>query len=109
MNLVPPNDSIESLATVFDKYSKINFPSLREQFDESFDRRYKEFWENKQGVQQLRLWSVLEQPVNPSPTRIEFDLAVCEALGISITKDDLLQLYEVLIKEMVLIRGLTKD
>lgn len=43
MNLVPPNDSIESLATVFDKYSKINFPSLREQFDESFDRRYKEF------------------------------------------------------------------
>ena len=107
MELYPPGDSIQALVNVFQRYRHVRFPSLREQFDEEFNQRYEEFWEKQSG--QMRLFSMLGKPVRPYPARLDFDLAVCQALEIPITKNDLVQLYEVLVNEMIIVRRLRRD
>jgi len=109
MYLIPSADYLDRLSTVFDHYGKVEFPALRKQLDENFDQRYEEFWERERGNGQRRLWSVLEKPVKPFPERLAMDLAVCNALGISITEDEIIQLYEAIVNEMIIIRGLRRD
>jgi hypothetical protein len=41
--------------------------------------------------------------------RVEFDIAICNALGIDVAKTELLELYGILVKEMIITRGLTRD
>jgi hypothetical protein len=50
-----------------------------------------------------------DEPIQPSPQRLNFDLAMCQALGVPISRDELIQTYEVFVKEMILIRGLKRD
>lgn len=110
MNLLPSDDAIDSLVEVFETFSEVDFPPLCNQFDVNFDQRYKEFWERERKPSaQQRVWSVLNQPIQPSPQRLEFDLAVCQALGVPISRDELIQTYDVFVKEMILIRGLKRD
>ena len=40
---------------------------------------------------------------------MEFDLAVCEALGIPMTRDQLREAYGVIVQEMIVTRGLKRD
>jgi len=40
---------------------------------------------------------------------IDFDLNVCKALGIPVSRDELCNIYKVIIEEMIITRGLTRD
>jgi len=108
MMLFPPDAIIKPLNKVFKKYARVQFPPLRNQFDEHFDQRYKAFWDRERRGQ-TRARSVLEQPVKPAASRLNFDLDICQAIGVPITRDDLLELYEIFVKEMIITRGLTRD
>jgi hypothetical protein len=92
---------------VFDEFSDKEFPSLREQLDQNFEDRYKAFWlEKKKGQKTFYSFG---QPINPSEVRLNFDISICKALGIRITKDELINLYRVIVEEMIITRGLTRD
>ena len=107
MNFFPKAEKIKDLTTVFDKFANVEFPALRKQLDKDFDARYKTFWlEIKK--KQKTLMGIADK-VTPSKVRLDFDLAVCNALGIDVTADDLLDIYKVLVKEMIIIKGLAKD
>ena len=107
MHIFPKKEKIKNLVRIFDKFSRQEFPSLREQLDQNFDQRYSAFWDEiKKG--QKSLFS-LKQQVNPSKVRMDFDLNVCRALGIPVTRDELYDIYKVIIEEMIITRGLTRD
>jgi hypothetical protein len=107
MNIFPKREKIRKLARVFDEYSKKKFLCLREQLDEEFDQRYDTFWEEKRKGQRS-LFS-MKQAVTPSKVRLDFDLSVCKALGVPVTKEELCNLYKVIVEEMIITRGLTRD
>lgn len=106
MNIFPTKDKIDELASVFDEFASKQFPCLREQLDRYFDRRYNAFWLKTKKKQKTL---DVETKVDPSDVRIEFDLAICNTLGINVTKNELLVLYGVIVKEMIMTRGLTRD
>lgn len=108
MNIYPDQSCISKLVKVFNKYSLLEFPSLREQLDTHFDDRYKDFWSRlRRG--QPSLFDVLNNPVEPSDIRLQFDLDICKTLGIQIKPEELIVVYGTLVKEMILTRGLTRD
>jgi type I restriction-modification system DNA methylase subunit len=109
MYIVPPPNLLKRLAGVFATYCKVEFPSLRQQFDANFDQRYEEFWAYHRGDCQGRLFSLLDKPVKPAKMRINLDLAVCKAVGLDIDRNHLLRLYEIFVNEMVIIKGLRRD
>jgi hypothetical protein len=47
--------------------------------------------------------------VTPSNVRLEFDMAVCNALGVAITRGELCDIYKVIVEEMIVTRGLARD
>lgn len=55
------------------------------------------------------LWPVLNRPVRAAPLRLSFDEEIAAALGVKVTEDELMSLYEVFVKEMILTRHLTRD
>jgi len=107
MNIFPERQRIKELASVFDEFANKKFPSLREQLDENFDTRYSTFWLQVKKKQKTLFG--LEDTVCPSNVRLEFDMAVCKALGVPITKADLYDTYKVLVEEMIITRGLARD
>lgn len=109
MRLYPQDHHINALVDVYQKYSESLFLSLRDQFDSAFEARYEEFWENARGTPQRRLFSVLEEPIRPSPLRVDFDLDVCRALDVPLSERELVELYTILVKEMIITRGLLRD
>lgn len=109
MRLYPRSEYVDALVGVFERFRQSPFPSLQLQFDADFEARYQEFWEAQRRPLLARLNRVLETPIRPADVRLEFDLAISEALGLAWTRDDLLRLYEVLVREMIVTRGLTSD
>lgn len=109
MQLKPKPVQVSRLLRVFEDYSKSPFPSLREQMERNFDQRYEEFWEAQKASRQAKFWSVLEGEIEPSPIRVEFDMAVSEALGVSITRAELFGLYRAIVEEMMITRSLSPD
>lgn len=109
MALAPPGEAVGRLARIFDSYSEEEFPALRLQFDGGFDARYDEYQAQLASPQVARLFSVLEQPVRPAPVRLRFDRDVARALRVRITNAELRELYAVLVQEMIITRGLTRD
>ncbi len=107
--LVPAQELIPSLANVYEAFRDQEFESLRDQFDQNFDRRYDEFWAKHRGDSQLRFFSVVDKSVKPLPTRLNFDLAVCKALGLNASRDQLVRLYGILVNEMIITKGLARD
>jgi hypothetical protein len=108
MDLYPDDKLAANLANVFDTYSQMEFPSLREQLDTNFDHRYSGFW-SRQRRRHASLFSVLGNAVDPSDIRLRLDLDVCKALGTELTPDDLIPVYRAIVEEMILTRGLTRD
>jgi hypothetical protein len=108
MSLYPDDAVVPALVDVYNRFSQEEFPALREQLDQDFDQRYDEFWK-LQRTQQPSLFSILSHPVRPSQVRLDFDLAVCQALGVSVTADDLREVYGAMVKEMIVTRGLQRD
>ena len=110
MLLHSKDEHIAPLQHVFAKYAQTDFPSLREQLDTNFDLRYDEFWESqKRGAQQQQLWTVLDKPIEPYPPRLEYDLEVCQALGVSVTPEELQAVYQAIVEEMIITRRLSPD
>jgi len=58
---------------------------------------------------QLLLLNILNEPVEPSPVHLDFDIAVCKALGVSVTQGELSEVYGTIVKEMIVTRGLRRD
>lgn len=107
MNFYPKTEKIKDLALVFEKFAHVEFPSLKEQVDKDFDARYAAFWlEIKK--RQKTLFSTSSKVV-PSKVRLDFDMAVCKALDINVTEDELLDVYKVIVQEMIMIKGLARD
>jgi len=107
MNIFPEKTKVKVLASVFDKFSHQRFPSLKQQLDKDFDARYDAFWlETKK--KQKTLFSTSSK-ASPSKARLDFDIAVCKALGINVTEDELLEIYKVLVQEMIVTKGLARD
>lgn len=102
IRIVPDEDRIDALEAVFDRYSRMPFPALREQIDTNFIKNYDAFQETKD-------WDRIELKVEPSPLRLSMDIDVFKALGTDITAKDLTRLYEAIEKEMIITRGLTRD
>ncbi len=48
-------------------------------------------------------------PIEPHPLRLEFDMEVVKAIGASLSKNDILKVYEAIIWDMIITRGLRKD
>jgi hypothetical protein len=109
MNLKPRNDNIDELVKVYNKYSKVTFPSLRMQLDMNFDIRYKEFWKEEKSRQKSLIFAALGEPIQPFPERLSMDYDVCKALRIPVKKSELINMYETIMKEMIIIRHLTSD
>lgn len=110
MKLFPKVNQRQGLSNVFNKFKDVRFPSLREQLDKNFNERYEEFWEmSNNRASQQRLWDRLKEPIEPFDKRIEFDLSVCDAIGVRISERDLTSIYEILVREMIITRRLTKD
>jgi len=109
MLLYPSQNLVSALGRVFEEMRDVAFPALRYQFDMNFDERYEEFWEKETGNHQQRLFSVLGKPVEPATSRLTLDLNVSRALNVRMEKDDLIKLYEVLVKEMIITRRLARD
>jgi len=107
MILFPTKEKIGTLASVFDDFADKPFPALREQLDRRFDARYESFWLEKKKRQKTLL--DIGEMVSPSDVRLEFDMAVCAALGLRVTKDELRGLYKVIVDEMIITRRLARD
>jgi hypothetical protein len=107
--LLPRGARVDALAEVFDDFRECEFPSLRHQFDQGFDNRYGEFWERQRGENQPALWDNRDSGIQPSETRINFDLRVAEALGRPTDVATLNRVYSCFIEEMIITRGLTRD
>nr|MDO8100094.1 N-6 DNA methylase [Candidatus Njordarchaeota archaeon] len=107
MEIFPKKEKVKELVKVFHEFSNRRFPSLREQLDRNFDERYESFWlatrKGQKGAFDLR------EQVDPSKVRLEFDLSVCRALGVPVSREELLTLYGAIVEEMIMTRGLTRD
>lgn len=109
MALYPGETVVTNLVRVFDRFADKRFPCLRDQLDTLFGHRYSEYWDKVRGGGQGRLFSVAREPVKSSPLRIAFDKAVCEALSVRISEEELKEIYKVIVKEMIVTRGLQRD
>jgi hypothetical protein len=110
MALFPDRAAIPMVNDVFSKYRNAEFPALCDQFDIHFHERYKEFWEDYDSeFPQGRLWSRLSTPIEPSEIRLRFDLDVCKAVGVDVTEEELIALYDSFVQEMIITRRLKRD
>jgi hypothetical protein len=106
MKIFPKKEKVKELAAVFDAFANRKFPCLREQLDRNFDARYEGYWGLREKVQQT-LFGAAE--LAPSEIRVRFDMAICKALDVPMTEEELRRLYKVIVDEMIITRGLTKD
>ena len=111
MQLYPPIALRTELAAIYRKYKATEFPPFREQLDRNYSDRYREYWESQEpgGAQQQRFWPVLNQPVEPADARLNFDMEVCAAVGLDVSRAELLEIYGVMAKEIIITRRLVKD
>lgn len=109
MYLYPSNDCAESLSKVYEKYKNVQFKSLKDQFDKNFDWRYADIKETKKEKNQIHIFSMKNQPIEPSDERLMFDIEVCKAIGLNIQKSDILTLYEIIVSEMLQTKHLSRD
>ena len=107
MKIFPNKNIVAKLSKIFDQNAGHRFPSLREQFDTEFDGRYKSFW-LKNRKKQKTLFE-MDEIVNPSKERLKFDKAVCDALNLGLTDNEILSLYTILVNEMIITQGLKRD
>lgn len=105
MHIFPKKERVKKIAAVLDDFANEKFPSLREQLDRNFDARYEGYW-GRDKVQQTLFG---EAELRPSAIRVKFDMAICKALGVPMTEKELHQLYKIIVDEMIITRGLTKD
>jgi hypothetical protein len=105
--MVKDKDKLGKLSGIFDDFAFAEFQSLAEQFDRDFEARYNKFWlDNRKGQKTL---FEMNQIVDPSSLRLRFDMAVCSAVGVSLSKEKLLDLYTLIVNEMIITRGLKSD
>ncbi|MEM3489733.1 MAG: N-6 DNA methylase [Nitrososphaerota archaeon] len=110
MNIIPKDENTyRKLTEIFDRYANVEFPSIAEQMDRNFYKRYDFFWESmrKRGIQET-----LEQDVKkcmPAELRIKYDLEVCNSIGLNVTEEELLQIYCDIADDLIVSRGLKRE
>lgn len=109
MYVMPSLDAIPRLCEVFDRYSSVRFPPLREQLDINFDARYEEYSSMLSKKKEKRLFSILDKPVEPFIARLNMDKEVCEALGINVSEEEIKTLYQAIVAEMLTIKALSRE
>ncbi|MCO6041631.1 N-6 DNA methylase [Thermococcus alcaliphilus] len=107
MRLYPPEEYVENLVKVFDKYKDKEFPALTKQISEEFEERYEQFWIAERKNQAVLEFAVI--PYRPNKLRLEFDMDVAVALGIELSEDELLKAYKAIEADMIATRGLRRD
>lgn len=107
MIIFPNNDKLKILSKIFDDFSSIEFPPLREQLDKDFELRSNKFWlQNRKGQKTL---FEMNEIVNPHKKRLELDMAVSRALGFRLTEARLREIYTIIVNEMIITKGLRRD
>ncbi len=107
MKLYPcNNEQVNKLNEVYERFKDKKFPSITHQFDIHFEERYKQFWA-KEREQKITITSQL--PFIPDQIRLDFDMCICKALNIKITKDEIIRAYKAIVNDMIITRGLRKD
>jgi integrase len=107
MMILPDNNIVMKLCGIFNQFASHTFPSLREQLDTEFHRRYKSFWlRNRKNQKSL---FEMDEIVNPSSERLAFDKTVCDALNLKLSENEIRSLYTVIINEMIITQGLKRD
>jgi hypothetical protein len=110
MPLFPGKAQRKALAAIYRKYKACDFPPFRAQLDRHYTDRYREYWESQYpATRREKFREVWNQPINPADLRINLDMEVCEAVGLAVTPNDLVAMYEVLAKEIIFTRRLAKD
>jgi type I restriction-modification system DNA methylase subunit len=107
MMILPDKNNVLKLVAVYNEYANRIFPPLREQLDVEFEGRYKSFWLRKIEMQKVLL--EFDEIVTPSRERLSFDKAVCKALGLKLSENDLCVLYTAIINEIIMTLHLKKD
>jgi type I restriction-modification system DNA methylase subunit len=107
MKIYPKDDYKKELVKIFDEFKGKKFVSLRDQLDNMFERRYEAFWKERRKGQKS-LFS-FEEPGIPDKDRLDFDLKVCKALGIDVDERELCKIYDTIVKEMIITRGLKRE
>jgi hypothetical protein len=87
MKIYPNKNTVAKLSRIFDQKARFRFPSLREQLDTEFDSRYKSFWLRNRKKQKSLF--EMDEIVNPSKERLAFDKAVCNALNLDLTDNEI--------------------
>jgi hypothetical protein len=107
MNIFPHSADTKKLASIFDRFSGKEFPSLADQLDKNFEARYSQFWlENRKGQKTLLQ---LAKTVDPIDDRLNLDTEVCNVLGLNVSRACLIRIYTIIVNDMIIIRGLRKD
>jgi hypothetical protein len=107
MYLHPDAEAVKRLQLVYEEFKDRPFPALADGLDQEFQSKYQTFLlEQREGRLPLPLF---EETHEPHPTRLAFDLAVCAALGIEVSNEEMLRVYAALASEMFLTRALVKD
>ncbi|MHB8107474.1 MAG: HsdM family class I SAM-dependent methyltransferase [Candidatus Cryosericum sp.] len=104
MALMPDKTAIADLNHVYDAFCDAPFPPLSQQMDTQFVEHYAE-----QGLPALESLFSTNTPMEPNGRRLEFDLAVCAAIGARVRGKELKDVYRVIAQEMMAIRRLTRD
>lgn len=94
------------MVKVYDKYKDVEFLALREQLDVHFDERHEWFWRRgREGREVLKE----PPPVELHPLRLEFDIDVIKAVEADLTEEGLRKTYKAIVRDMIVIRGLSRD
>jgi hypothetical protein len=107
MHILPSKAQVGKLEAVYDHFAQVEFPSLRDQLDSEFEARYAKFWQLERRHQ--RTLDTLDETLQPHKVRLEYDLAICDAIGMPVSERDLCNVYKAIAEEMVITRGLTND
>jgi type I restriction-modification system DNA methylase subunit len=101
--LYPSNKDSQNLAKIYDKYSNVEFSGFPSQLDIEFDVHYKKFKEIGLNTFERQFKTCI-----PDNKRLNFDKEILEVLGYSICDKDLIEIYSLIVKEMVIIKALNK-
>jgi hypothetical protein len=105
MKLFIKNKNIKSLCSIYEKYANRAFPAFKNQLDVNFDEHYLEY--RSRGL--LSFEKEFSGKMKPSSLRLDFDKEVLNGLGFNVQDEELIEIYSILAKEMMVIKNLSRE
>ncbi|NPV30470.1 MAG: N-6 DNA methylase [Firmicutes bacterium] len=106
MTLYPREEQIPALSAVFDEFAEVSFLAFIYQVDQDFDRKYQSY---RDSVPRRAEPDFTVAEFIPAEVRLAFDKAVVASLNLPVTEDELLEIYRILAKEMIVTKALARD